>query len=106
ISRFEWAGTTENSEPSSKARLFEPRAHCQGASKQSLNPLVGNLTFDFDWYSFQILFAGGAHRAFDFLRAFGGLVSLDLDHNFVVNDVNDPRRRAPQLILQESQRPL
>ena len=57
----------------------------------SLDPFVGDFGFDFHGHGAQILLTGGAHRGFNSARDFLCFIGIDLNHDLVVNDVDDLR---------------
>jgi len=67
--------------------------------KSLLHPLIGDLGLDFHRHSLHVFLAGRNHRAFNLQRHVCGFVRICLDYNFVVNDVDDLRVGAAQLIF-------
>ena len=62
--------------------------HAGGVRTLLLRPFSSYLIFNFDWHCLQVLFTRGAHRTFDFRRHVLGFAFIDLDHDFVVNDID------------------
>src|ERR1044072_6524142 len=76
------------------------------ANCSSLHPFVRHCRLDLDGDGLDVLLAGGAHRFLDDARELLGALLRTLHHHLVVHDVDDPRLRLLQTVVQQSERTL